>query len=134
MSLFDSVMYLFYVELIRFEVHSFHVFIRLIDRRRLELDFFSALKAQPWQLSLKSLRLDIFIENSSFDIQVIFLTMLHESVWMKSNVLIKIMSNYAYIRSTWKRGKQMILPFDFSCIRLFIHLSAKNILRLIGQK
>lgn len=27
----------------------------------------------------------------------------------------------------------MTLPFDYSCIRLFIHLSAKNISRSIGQ-
>lgn len=27
----------------------------------------------------------------------------------------------------------MILHFDFSCIRLFIHLSAKSISRSIGQ-
>lgn len=59
--------------------------------------------------------------------------MLHKSVWMKFNVLIKIMSNYAYMKSTWTRKKQMILHFDFSCIRLFIHLSAKNISRSLGQ-
>lgn len=56
---------------------------------------FSALKAQAQQLNLTICKLNIFVKNSSLDL--IYDTMLHESVKMKSKVLFEILrSDYAY--------------------------------------
>lgn len=74
------------------------------------------------------MKLDIFVKNSSLGL--IFGIMLHESVRMKSNVLIRSKKKNKGLITRYPEvcegGGRCLEPLDVSCIRVFIDLGAKD--------